>query len=115
VSERNCASATPTTRRCNQRGCTHDACTDHACARACKEAVEKRNEDEGPATTAGRQTSERAVSNRHGDGDIPSGECNHMPKTSGGEGVGKSLIHSFPQPHDDGSGEPTSRCRDDAL
>jgi hypothetical protein len=38
-----------------------------------------------------------------------------MPKAGGGEGVGKSLIHSFPQPHDDGSGEPTSRCRDDAF
>ena len=38
-----------------------------------------------------------------------------MPKTSGGECAGKSLIHSFPQPHNDGSGEPTSWCRDDAL
>ena len=38
-----------------------------------------------------------------------------MTKAGGGEGIGKSLIHSLPQPHDDGSGEPTSRCRDDAL
>ena len=38
-----------------------------------------------------------------------------MTKAGGGEGIGKSLIHSLPQPHDDGSGEPTSRCRDDTL
>ena len=38
-----------------------------------------------------------------------------MPKAGGGEGVGKSLIHSLPKPHDDGSGKPTSRCRDDTL
>ena len=28
-----------------------------------------------------------------------------MTKASGGEGIGKSLIHSLPQPYDDGSGE----------
>ena len=38
-----------------------------------------------------------------------------MTKAGGGEGIGKSLIHSLPQPYDDGSGEPASRCRDDAL
>ncbi len=38
-----------------------------------------------------------------------------MTKAGGGEGIGKSLIHSLPQPHDDCSGEPTSRCRDDAF
>ena len=42
MSERNCTSSTSTTRRCNQRGCTHDACADHAGARACKETIEKR-------------------------------------------------------------------------
>lgn len=38
-----------------------------------------------------------------------------MTQAGGCEGIGKSLIHSLPQPHDDGSGEPTSWCRDDAL
>ena len=38
-----------------------------------------------------------------------------MTKASGGEGIGKSLIHSLPQPYDDSSSEPASRGRDDAL
>jgi hypothetical protein len=38
-----------------------------------------------------------------------------MAKPCGSERVGKSLIHSLPKPHDDGSGEPTSWCRNDAL
>jgi hypothetical protein len=115
VRERHRPGARPTGCRADQCGGSHKAGADHAGARTGKEAIRDRDEDQQRAPTLGREPLGEAVSNRHGDRNIPAREGNNVPEPRRRKVCRKTFVDPLAQPDHDCRGKPASGCWEHAF
>jgi hypothetical protein len=111
----NRAGARPTRCRADEGGGSHEACANHAGTRTGEEAVRDCHNDEQRLTPFGRKPFGEAISNCHGDGDIPPREGNDVPKPRRREVCRETFVDAFTQADHDCRGKPAGGRGEHAL